>query len=607
MPTSRSSTASASDSSPSRRRTPKLVAELLAEPAGAWRQITLASIGRINRKPRILDRRITLKHYPGEIRQITITDLGHEKRTLLITNQMDATASILVGRYALRMVIENTIADAIDFFHMDALSAAVPRKVQFDLQVTLMASTLYRILARRLGNGMEYARSDPLPNSAATSVSSRLAAFSPVSTGGSMPGRGRQGCGSSRCRFWRSATSLAALAGGCWNCPTVLTAIRRAKVPHGSRGRSAREFPTRGARPRGEIAEDRAMLEQVPRASTRDQHIPVLRMEIDNEVRVWRHRDLAGLLIDCPLLGKARQAVAQVLARAMECGGLHDPVVPVEINDSLLPGNRCLHTGSLHGRGTVCTVAVIDPAGHFLRAIRGHAVRWRSVDDVLTHYPRNRPDRSREQAAQPGAGRHYDQVRFDWLAVKQRAFRRVGVDTAAPDAAAFLSESFGSLHDGALGHDETCLRLEYSVFHAGGLELRESQPDLVHIQAQVGHTEPFEHGKRGILPSGLVPSGKDQRAAFDKERCAKLLLQFHPAEAGVPRPARVELVAAVDGAEDSRVVGRACPAVADFPTVHQRYPASPAEKAQCGHHTGNASSGNYGLRPVAHAPILPKK
>ena len=53
------------------------------------------------------------------------------------------------------MVIENTIADAIDFFHMDALSAAVPLKVHLDLQVTLMADTLYRILARRLGNGME--------------------------------------------------------------------------------------------------------------------------------------------------------------------------------------------------------------------------------------------------------------------------------------------------------------------------------------------------------------------------------------------------------------------------------------------------------------------
>ena len=145
-----------------RRRTPKLVAELLAEPAGAWRQITLSNVGRIYRKPRILDRRITLKDYPGEIRQITITDLGHEKPTLLITNQMDATASILVDRYARRMVIENTIADAIDFFHMDALSAAVPLKVQLDLQVTLMASTLYRILAKRLGNGIENARARTL-------------------------------------------------------------------------------------------------------------------------------------------------------------------------------------------------------------------------------------------------------------------------------------------------------------------------------------------------------------------------------------------------------------------------------------------------------------
>ena len=75
---------------------------------------------------------------------------------------MDATASTLVDRYARRMVIENTIADAIDFFHMDALSAAVPLKVQLDLQVTLMASTLYRILAKRLGNEMDIARARTL-------------------------------------------------------------------------------------------------------------------------------------------------------------------------------------------------------------------------------------------------------------------------------------------------------------------------------------------------------------------------------------------------------------------------------------------------------------
>ena len=45
---------------------------------------------------------------------------------------------------------------------MDARSAAVPLKVHLDLQVTLMADTLYRILARRLGNGMENAHARTL-------------------------------------------------------------------------------------------------------------------------------------------------------------------------------------------------------------------------------------------------------------------------------------------------------------------------------------------------------------------------------------------------------------------------------------------------------------
>ena len=59
----------------------------------------------------------------------------------------------LIDRYARRMVIENAIADAIDFFHMDALSAAVPMKVGLDLQLTLIAGGLYRLLAIRLGTG----------------------------------------------------------------------------------------------------------------------------------------------------------------------------------------------------------------------------------------------------------------------------------------------------------------------------------------------------------------------------------------------------------------------------------------------------------------------
>jgi hypothetical protein len=32
-----------------------------------------------------------------------------------------------------RVIIENSIQDGIDFFHMDALSSTVPMKVNFDL------------------------------------------------------------------------------------------------------------------------------------------------------------------------------------------------------------------------------------------------------------------------------------------------------------------------------------------------------------------------------------------------------------------------------------------------------------------------------------------
>ena len=62
-------------------------------------------------------------------------------------------------RYAQRMLIENHISESIQFFHMDALSSMVGLKVDFDLQLTLMAGSLYRLMARRIGR--EYERSQP--------------------------------------------------------------------------------------------------------------------------------------------------------------------------------------------------------------------------------------------------------------------------------------------------------------------------------------------------------------------------------------------------------------------------------------------------------------
>jgi hypothetical protein len=142
-----------------RRRSANLLAELQAAPVSAWRRIELKSMSRAYRSPKVLDRQIALSGYDGPIRQIAITELGHEEPTLLITNQLRRSAVSLVEAYAKRMLIENSISDGVDFFHMDALSSAVAMKVNCDLQLTLMASSLYRLLGARIGGGYTTAES----------------------------------------------------------------------------------------------------------------------------------------------------------------------------------------------------------------------------------------------------------------------------------------------------------------------------------------------------------------------------------------------------------------------------------------------------------------
>jgi hypothetical protein len=142
-----------------RRRTKKLLAEVAQTPVSAWRRIELESTSRAYKTPRVLDHRIGLRDYDGPLRQLTVAELGHEEPTLLLTNQLTRSAAQLIGRYAQRMLIENQIEDGIDFFHMDALSSAVALKVNCDLQLTLMASSLYRLLAERIGQGYEQVKS----------------------------------------------------------------------------------------------------------------------------------------------------------------------------------------------------------------------------------------------------------------------------------------------------------------------------------------------------------------------------------------------------------------------------------------------------------------
>ena len=142
-----------------RRRSTKMLHAIHQEPLSAWRRIEIQGVSRIFKTPRILEQTIQLPGYQGPLRQVVVEDLGHEEPTILLTNQWNRPPAKLIERYAQRMIIENRIADGIDFFHMDALSSAVAMKVNCDLQLTLMASSLYRLLGTQIGNGYQIATS----------------------------------------------------------------------------------------------------------------------------------------------------------------------------------------------------------------------------------------------------------------------------------------------------------------------------------------------------------------------------------------------------------------------------------------------------------------
>ncbi len=141
-----------------RRRSHKMLGHIFSQPLSAWQRLTLPALTRAFRTPKVLDERIELKGYRGQLRQIPITELGHEDPTVLLTNQLGPSCPTLVTRYAHRMLIENGISEAVQFFHLDALSSMVGLKVDFDLQITLMARSLYRLLADPIGREYERAQ-----------------------------------------------------------------------------------------------------------------------------------------------------------------------------------------------------------------------------------------------------------------------------------------------------------------------------------------------------------------------------------------------------------------------------------------------------------------
>jgi hypothetical protein len=88
----------------------------------------------------------------------SVTGLGHDQPTLLITNRPHLPGRQVIQSHARWMNIEQRLAEAIQAFGLDALAGAVTLNIDLDVVLSVLASTTCAALRRRLSG---YATASP--------------------------------------------------------------------------------------------------------------------------------------------------------------------------------------------------------------------------------------------------------------------------------------------------------------------------------------------------------------------------------------------------------------------------------------------------------------
>jgi transposase len=131
-----------------RRRGKKLMDQV--NDLGPWKRINIPHAKRKYPNPLVYESVTTIRDYEGELHQIIVKGNGRERPTFLISNDFDALTELLVGNYSRRWRVENVISEAVKFFNLNALSSPILVKVHFDVIMTMIADTLYNMLAQKL-------------------------------------------------------------------------------------------------------------------------------------------------------------------------------------------------------------------------------------------------------------------------------------------------------------------------------------------------------------------------------------------------------------------------------------------------------------------------
>jgi len=133
-----------------RRRGKKIIEEARNRPDTDWIKVNLKKEKRKYNKFKMFEEEITLNRTNLKVRQVVFKDHGRSEPTFLITNNFDIKLETLALHYANRWLIENKFAELVDFFNLNALSSPFMIRIYFDVMLTIVADTLYRLLAKDL-------------------------------------------------------------------------------------------------------------------------------------------------------------------------------------------------------------------------------------------------------------------------------------------------------------------------------------------------------------------------------------------------------------------------------------------------------------------------
>lgn len=115
-----------------RRRGKTIVQQLDTLDKSCWKKIRVMGSDGKGRLLKVYEKEVLIKDYDHPIRQVALTGHGKIKPALIVTNDYEISQDQLIRKYCRRWLIEKTISEQVEFFHLNRVSSSMVIKVDFD-------------------------------------------------------------------------------------------------------------------------------------------------------------------------------------------------------------------------------------------------------------------------------------------------------------------------------------------------------------------------------------------------------------------------------------------------------------------------------------------